>query len=79
MIVDGKVVANAMEMDDAAVLAQSDALAAMEAKPYRGGRWIVDGGQDAGVDPGGSRIRRGPLHRGHDGRTPGVHGGAPTA
>jgi len=45
MIVDGKVVANAMEMDDAAVLARSDALAAMEAKPYRGGRWIVDGGQ----------------------------------
>jgi CheY-like chemotaxis protein len=46
VIVDGKVVANAMEIDDAALLARSDALAAMEGKPYRGGgRWIVDGGQ----------------------------------
>ena len=43
VIVDGQVVANAMEIDDAALLARSDALAAMEGKPYRGGRWVVEG------------------------------------
>ena len=45
VIVDGQVAANGMEIEDAALLARSDALAAMDGKPYRGdGRWVVDGG-----------------------------------
>ena len=53
VIVDGKVVANAMEIDDAALLARSNALAAMEGKPYRGGSWVLDGGQMQVTIPAG--------------------------
>ena len=46
MIVDGKVAANGMDLDDAALLARSNELAAMAGQPFKGdARWIVDGGQ----------------------------------
>ena len=55
LVLDGKVAANGMEMDDAALLARSNALVAMAGQAYRGGaRWIVDGGHMQVVVPGGA-------------------------
>lgn len=45
VIVDGQVAANGTDLDDAALLARSDALAALGGQPFKGdGRWVVDGG-----------------------------------
>jgi CheY-like chemotaxis protein len=45
LILDGKVAANGMEIDDAALLQRSAQLNALEGLPYRSdGRWVVDGG-----------------------------------
>jgi CheY-like chemotaxis protein len=61
VIVDGKVAANGMEIDDAALLARSDQLAAMAGHPYRGGaRWIVEGGHmqvSVPAGPAGVEVR----------------------
>ena len=46
LVVDGKVAANSLDMDDAALLARSDALATLPGQPFKGGaRWVVDADQ----------------------------------